>query len=72
AEENQSGFFIWARIPENEKDSYTFTDRILLEANVFITPGSIFGKGGERYIRLSLCSPEQILNESLERVSKLK
>ena len=39
--------------------SYTHLDvykrQVLYEANVFLTPGFIFGSRGERYIRISLC-----------------
>ncbi|HPG12429.1 MAG TPA: hypothetical protein PLU37_12930 [Chitinophagaceae bacterium] len=44
---------------------------MLYHANVFITPGGIFGKAGKKYIRISLCSPEEKLNEAIERIQKI-
>ncbi len=68
----QAGFFIWAGIPERETGCYTFSDKILAGANVFITPGGIFGSEGNRYVRLSLCTPENLLIEAIERLKELK
>ena len=64
----QSGLFLWGRIPEKYSDAEEIADKILYEANVFITPGFIFGSNGKRYIRLSLCCTEDKLNEALERI----
>ena len=68
---NQIGMFLWAKIPDKYKNVEELTDKILHEANVFITPGFIFGSNGERYIRISLCSPENDLKEALDRINKL-
>ena len=48
-----------------------FIDEILHDANVFITPGFIFGTNGERYVRISLCSDTNVLEEALTRISKV-
>lgn len=67
----QSGLFLWGRVPENGLDGADLSDKVLYEANVFITPGFIFGSQGERYVRLSLCCTEENLAKALERVSAL-
>lgn len=64
----QSGMFLWGRIPDKYKDAVVLADIVLYQANVFITPGFIFGSNGEKYIRLSLCCTEEKLEESLERI----
>jgi LL-diaminopimelate aminotransferase len=66
----QAGMFVWAAIPSNYKDGYTLSDRVLYEANVFITPGGIFGSAGNNYVRVSLCTPEQKFDEAIERIKK--
>ncbi len=68
---SQVGMFLWGRIPESCKGSEALADKVLYDANVFITPGFIFGSKGERYIRLSLCCNEKMLAEALERVKKI-
>lgn len=70
-DKNQVGMFVWAKIPNEYLDGYALSDKVLYEANVFITPGGIFGSAGNGYIRVSLCSPEEKLMESINRVKKI-
>ena len=63
--------FVWAPIPERYNDCYELSDRILHNARVFLTPGGIFGEAGLRYIRVSLCTKEEKLEEALERIAAL-
>ncbi len=67
----QSGLFVWGRIPEEIPDCEAFVEDILQRTHVFITPGFIFGKNGERYIRISLCATELKLNEAKNRLTGL-
>jgi hypothetical protein len=69
--QDQSGMFVWASIPDQYKDCYELSDEILKQAKVFITPGGIFGEQGKRYIRISLCSSESVINEAIQRIKKL-
>ena len=68
----QSGLFLWGRIEDENLHSEALADRVLDEARVFITPGSIFGSNGDRYIRLSLCAPVDKLEEALRRIENLQ
>ncbi len=67
-DENQSGMFLWAKIPQTFENSYQFSDFVLHEYDFFITPGNIFGKNGEKYIRISLAGNPENLKIALERV----
>jgi len=65
----KASFYIWARIP----DGYTsveFTTELLDKANVAVTPGTGYGSAGEGYIRLSLTSPDNRLDEGISRLLK--
>lgn len=64
----QAGMFVWAAIPGQYKNGYALSDEVLERASVFITPGGIFGRAGKKYIRVSLCSPLEKLEEAIERV----
>jgi aspartate/methionine/tyrosine aminotransferase len=64
----QAGLFVWAKVPATCKDGFALSDRVLYEARVFITPGGIFGPAGEGYVRVSLCSTVEKLQESIQRV----
>lgn len=67
---SQRGLFLWGRIPDSEPGSEAMADRVLRDYRVFITPGFIFGKNGERYIRISLCAPPERLKEALRRITE--
>lgn len=67
----QSGLFVWGRLPEGAGDCYAFSDKLLYGCGVFITPGGIFGSEGEQYIRISLCSPVEVLQEAGRRIKAL-
>lgn len=64
----QAGMFVWAAIPPGYKDGFALSDEVLYNANVFITPGGIFGSAGNNYIRVSLCGSEEKITESIERI----
>ena len=66
-----SGMFVWAKIPSEYKDGFELSDKILYVANVFLTPGGIFGSQGNQYIRISLCSKEAVFAEAIKRVKQL-
>jgi aspartate/methionine/tyrosine aminotransferase len=67
--EAQTGLFLWGRIPAKYTDATVLTEELLHERHIFITPGSIFGNNGARYIRISLCATEEILDATLARIN---
>jgi len=64
----QAGMFLWAGIPPKYKDAFEWSDEILYNAKIFITPGGIFGSAGNNFLRVSLCSPEERFETSIERI----
>jgi len=69
---DQAGLFLWGRLPEGEDDCWAVSDRILYEKSLFITPGGVFGSEGERYLRISLCAPVEVFEESLQKIKATK
>ena len=60
--------YIWVRIP----DGYTsaaFTELVLEEAAVVLSPGPSFGPSGEGYVRLSLTIADARLEEAAHRIA---
>jgi LL-diaminopimelate aminotransferase len=66
----QAGLFVWAKVPQDISDGYTLSDLLLYQADVFITPGGIFGTAGTRYVRVSLCATEEKITECFERLKQ--
>jgi aspartate/methionine/tyrosine aminotransferase len=76
---NQVGMFVWAKISKpklSHDNAYGnggfLSDYVLDKANVFITPGGIFGSEGNNFIRVSLCSNEDVLQQALRRIKTIK
>lgn len=69
---DQVGMFLWAKVPGAVGETHKFIDKLLHEAHVFLTPGDVFGSNGERYVRLSLCSPIEDYQEAIKRIKKWK
>ncbi|WP_080903532.1 pyridoxal phosphate-dependent aminotransferase [Parabacteroides sp. Marseille-P3160] len=67
-DQDQVGMFLWGKIPEDIVSGEDLANRVLYEANVFITPGFIFGSNGDRYVRISLCCKNEQLEEALNRI----
>ena len=68
----QGGLFLWGKIADDMESAEAVSDMLLYDARVFITPGFIFGSNGNRYIRISLCTTEEKMNEALERIIEMK
>ena len=62
------GMFLWGRVAQSGE---SLSDKLLYEAGVFITPGFIFGKNGENYIRISLCAKPEVLVEAASRIRNI-
>lgn len=67
-EPDTAGMFVWAKLSQGI-DAEQFIDTLLIEKNIFVAPGTIFGSNGEGYIRFSLCAPIEDINEALKRTA---
>ncbi|RDY69005.1 aminotransferase class I/II-fold pyridoxal phosphate-dependent enzyme, partial [Halobacillus trueperi] len=69
AEKPKGTFFIWAEVPEGYT-SQGFSEKMLDEAGIILTPGTAFGQKGEGYFRMSLSVPIERLHEASIRMKK--
>ena len=66
----QGAFFVWFRVPTGYT-SLQFQTRLLQEAHVSATPGHIYGANGEGWLRLSLVTSTERLQEALARMERV-
>lgn len=71
-----AGLFLWGRVPSEYAGNgmtagEVLSERILRQAGVFITPGFIFGKNGNDYIRISLCAKPEVLERANKKIEKV-
>jgi LL-diaminopimelate aminotransferase len=59
--------YFWVRVPEDHT-SASFTELVLEEAGVVVSPGPSYGPSGEGFVRLSLTVPDERLEEAVRRI----
>ena len=67
----QAALYLWAQVPDGYT-SESFTGRLLDDLAIAVTPGSSFGECGEGYIRLSLTTPDNMIDKGVERLLSWK
>jgi len=67
----KAGLYLWAKVPKGY-NSASFTELLLEELDIVVTPGNGFGDSGEGYIRLSLTTPDEDIEKAIERLESSK
>ena len=65
-----ASLYVWARLPEGERSSAGYAQRLVEATGVVVTPGVSYGDAGEGYIRISLTLADDRLEEALARLSR--
>jgi LL-diaminopimelate aminotransferase len=61
--------YMWIPVPAGYT-SASFSEHVLEQAGVVVTPGSGYGPAGEGFIRLSLTTPDARIAEAVNRIEK--
>jgi LL-diaminopimelate aminotransferase len=64
----KASLYVWARVKDMPVMEYV--ERVRNEAYVSIAPGDAYGPGGEGFVRMSLCTSVERLEEGIERLKK--
>jgi LL-diaminopimelate aminotransferase len=59
--------YFWVQVPDGQT-SASFTELVLEEAAVVVSPGPSFGPSGEGFVRISLTVPDERLEEAARRI----
>ena len=60
--------FVWAKNPEQFRNSEEFVKQLFEKSGVLVTPGSAFGPAGEGHVRLALVQEEQMLKKAVRLI----
>jgi LL-diaminopimelate aminotransferase len=71
ADPPQGSLYVWAPVPPGAT-AESFADAVLERTGVCFSPGTFFGAEGEGYIRISLGTPTQHVDEALRRLPEWK
>jgi LL-diaminopimelate aminotransferase len=61
--------YLWVPVPPGTNGT-EFATRLIDQASLVVSPGSAFGEGGERFIRVALVAGEERLREALARLER--
>ena len=61
--------YFWVAVPEGHT-SASFTELMLEQAAVLVSPGDSYGPSGAGYVRLSLTVPDSRLEEAVDRMTR--
>jgi LL-diaminopimelate aminotransferase len=59
--------YFWVPVPEGHT-SASFSELVLEQAGVVVSPGPAYGPSGEGFFRISLTVPDERLEEALQRI----
>jgi aminotransferase len=68
--EPRGAFYAFPRISDTGLTSEEFSERLLFEQHVAVIPGSAFGPSGEGFVRASLATSYEGLEEALVRIEQ--
>jgi len=63
--------YIWAPVPAGFANAAAYCEHVLEEAAVVISPGGAYGPNGEGFFRISLTTPDDRLEEAVQRLGAL-
>ncbi|MDR1452165.1 MAG: LL-diaminopimelate aminotransferase [Helicobacteraceae bacterium] len=68
----KASMFVWARIPEPLRPlgSLEFAKRLLISANVAVSPGVGFGPAGDEYVRIAMIENENRIRQAAKNIKR--
>ena len=69
--EPQASLYVWCPLPKGWVSSDDFALTLLEQAQVSMAPGTIFGSGGEGFVRISIVQPAHRLRQAMERIQNV-
>jgi LL-diaminopimelate aminotransferase len=67
----QGTIYVWAPVPDGFSSSAEYCEHVLERAAVVLSPGAAYGPSGEGFFRISLTTPDDRLQEAVERLRAL-
>ncbi|MFU8771583.1 MAG: aminotransferase class I/II-fold pyridoxal phosphate-dependent enzyme [Anaerolineales bacterium] len=69
ASKPKASLYVWCPLPR-DWTSVAFAEAVLENANVSLTPGVVFGKMGEGFVRISLTNSAESTQEAMQRLKE--
>lgn len=65
----RASLYVWSPVPVGW-NSVTFVTDALEQAGVSLTPGTVFGPGGEGFVRISITAPLERVQQAMDRLGE--
>ena len=63
----KASLYVWSPVPVGFT-SAQFVSHLLETTGISLTPGTVFGQGGEGFVRIALSSPTEQINAAMQRI----
>lgn len=70
-EKPKASLYVWAKIPNKWQDAVDYCETSLHKTGVSMTPGIVYGQSGKCYVRISLVTPSERIEEAMERIKSM-
>ena len=64
----KGAFYAFPSVEKTGLSGDEFAERLLMEKQVAVVPGSSFGKGGENHVRIAYCKSYEQIEAAFERM----
>lgn len=62
--------FMWAQIPDGYENSESFALELFQKTGILVTPGTEFGRLGERFVRIALVQSEEVIEKAMQVIGE--
>jgi cystathionine beta-lyase len=69
--EPEGSYLAWLDCRQLGKTSEELTDKLLSDAHIRMTPGTVFGKTGEGFLRMNYATSHAVLSDCLGRIGEV-
>jgi len=66
----KASLYVWCQVPAG-MTSLDFVNQVLDGAHVSLTPGTVFGKYGEGFVRIALTAPVERIDQAMQQIASL-
>jgi len=64
-----ASIFVWCDLPAGETDSFDWCGRLLDTTGLVVSPGAAYGHFGEGFFRVSLSTPDELIDKALGKLA---
>jgi LL-diaminopimelate aminotransferase len=64
-----ASIFVWCDLPNGERSAFDWCGRLLETTGLVVSPGAAYGQFGEGFFRVSLSTPDALIDKALDKLA---